>query len=126
MHESFRKTWPERAARWKDKTTYEKASRFFSSGKIVTRLVELSRQAQEATGFTVEYVLKESGEAYEKLRDTGDLGIAKGYLELVGKHKLVKAFDNSLQIDDARTDHLSVDELEAKRARLQVRIDEQG
>ena len=126
MHESFRKIWPKRAARWTDKTVYETSSRFFSSDKIVARLVELSKQAQEATGFTAEYVLRESGESYEKLRATGDLGVAKGYLELVGKHKLVKAFDNSLQLDDARVDHLSVDELEAKRARLQARIDEQA
>ena len=123
--ESYRKTYAARVARWKDKTLHEKACRFFGTGKVVARLAELSEQAQEATGFTAEYVLAEAGAAFEKLRDNDQLKDARGYLEMVGKHKLVSAFDKTVTFQDARYANFSDAELIARHNALQKKLDEQ-
>jgi len=95
----YRKVYPGRASRGQPKTLHEKASRVFRSGKVKARLAKLEAAAQEATGFTAEFVLKQSGEAFDRLKAEGNLRDARGYLELLGKHRLVKAFDTTITLE---------------------------
>jgi phage terminase small subunit len=87
---------------------------------------KMKREREEVVGVDAAWVLKEAEKMYKKCAAKEDDRTAHSFLKLVGDHTHVGAFSKNVRVDDARVDHLSVDELEAKRARLQARIDEQG
>ena len=87
---------------------------------------KMQHEREETVAIDAAWVLKEAELMYHKCADQEDNRTAHSFLKLVGDHTQVAAFSKNVKIDDARVDHLSVDELEAKRARLQARIDEQA
>lgn len=70
-------------------------------------------------------MLAEAGAAFEKLRDNDQLKDAREYLEMVGKHKLVSAFDKTVRVEGARYANFSDAELIARHNALQKKLDEQ-
>jgi phage terminase small subunit len=87
---------------------------------------KMKREREEVVGIDAAWVLKEAEKMYHKCSKKDDDRTAHSFLKLCGDHTDVGAFSKNVRVDDARVDHLSVDELQAKRARLQARIDEQA
>ncbi len=60
--DAFRKAFPKRIARWKDKTVNNKAYEFFERGEIRGRLNEIVEEAKKQTSIDHAYVLKRFNE----------------------------------------------------------------
>ncbi len=63
---------------------------------------ELAKRAERA-GINAEWVLRRAVEGFDKASAKGSHTAARGYLELIGKHVGVKAFDSGVKIDIGET-----------------------
>jgi len=85
-------------AGYSEKTAHSIGHENLSKPEIQERLVELNTQRIERVEYNADWVLKEAGDAYSHLKQNDDYTTAKGYLDLVGKHQLVNAFTNKVEV----------------------------
>jgi|DEB0MinimDraft_3_1074331.scaffolds.fasta_scaffold13303_1 phage terminase small subunit len=86
-------------AGYSKKTAKQIATENLSKPAIARAIAEANQERMERVKYDADWVLQEAGEQYEKLKRNDEDAVAKGYLELVGKHTQVKAFDNSVTLE---------------------------
>jgi phage terminase small subunit len=77
------------------------ASRLFKNAKVEERVAELRTRIAEKladkTAIDAAWVLKKAAELHTKALDAKQLSVAKGALDLIGKHVDVQAFREQIQ-----------------------------
>lgn len=86
-------------AGYSEKTAYATGHENLRKPEIAQAIAEANQARMERVKYDADWVLKEAGEQYEKLKDKEEDAVAKGYLELVGKHSQVQAFDNTMKVE---------------------------
>jgi phage terminase small subunit len=78
------------------------ASRLFKNAKVAARIAELrarvADKATETTGIDAAWVLQKAAELHTKALEEKQLSVAKGALDLIGKHVDVQAFREQMQL----------------------------
>jgi phage terminase small subunit len=79
------------------------ASRLFKNAKVAARIAELrtrvADKAAETTGIDAAWVLQKAAELHAKALEAKQLSVAKGALDLIGKHVDVQAFREQMQLN---------------------------
>lgn len=97
------------------------AARLFKTVKVAKRVAELrSRIAEkvaEKTSIDAAWVLKKAAELHDKALEEKQLSVAKGALDIIGKHVDVQAFKEHIQHSGLiEYKNLSDEEIEARIA----------
>lgn len=77
---------------YSEKTAKEQAARLLSKVHIAQAIEKALIKRTERTKIDTDWVLRKAVELYNKTFDEGQYGVAKGALELIGKHVDVDAF----------------------------------
>jgi phage terminase small subunit len=101
------------------------ASRLFKNAKVANRLAELrarvADKVTEITGIDAAWVLARAAELHAKALEEKQLSVAKGALDLIGKHVDVQAFREQMQLSGLiEYKNLSDEEIAARIAAHEV------
>jgi phage terminase small subunit len=97
------------------------ASRLFKTVKVAERVAELrgkiADKAADISGIDAAWVLKKAAELHDKALEEKQLSVAKGALDIIGKHVDVQAFREHVQHSGLiEYKNLSDEEIEARIA----------
>ena len=85
-------------AGYTEKTARQQGCRLLTNADIQNAIADANTRRMGETQYDSAYVMKEAGDQYEKLKGQGEDSTARGYLELLGKHINVGAFEDKMRV----------------------------